>query len=110
MAGDGWTYAIDDAALADGTAKGVRPDGVAVLLARVSGAVHAMSDRCVHLGCLLSKGKLDGYIVMCPCHDWRFDVRTGRFLDAPELGQASYPVKSDGGKLFVSLPQKGETP
>jgi 3-phenylpropionate/trans-cinnamate dioxygenase ferredoxin subunit len=110
MAGDGWTYAIDDAALADGAIQGVRPDGVAVLLARVDGAVYAISDRCVHLGCLLSKGKLDGYTVTCPCHDWRFDVRTGRFLDAPELGQAVYPVKSDGGKLFVSLPQKGETP
>ena len=46
---------------------------------------------------------LAGYTLTCPCHDWRFDVRTGRFLDAPELAIAVYPTKSEAGKLFVNL-------
>ena len=103
MAGTEWSYVMDEAALAEGAMAGARPQGVDVLLARVGGAVYSVSGRCVHMACLLSKGKLDGFTVTCPCHDWRFDVRTGRFLDAPELGLAVYPVKSESSRLFVML-------
>jgi phenylpropionate dioxygenase-like ring-hydroxylating dioxygenase large terminal subunit len=43
----------------------------------------------------LFTGTLEGHTLTCPCHDWRFDVRTGRFLEAPELGLAVYPTKSE---------------
>ena len=33
------------------------------------------------------------------CHDWRFDVRSGTFADAPELGIQVYAAKSEAGKL-----------
>ena len=42
-------------------------------------------------------------VITCPCHDWRFDVRTGEFLDAPEVRLAVYPVRSENGKLFINL-------
>lgn len=58
------------------------------------------------MACPLSAGRLDGFTIACSCHDWRFDVRTGRFLDAPELGLAVYPTKLDAGKVFVSLDGK----
>ena len=79
------------------------PLGVNVLLARVGGVVYAVSGKCAHMACPLFTGKLDGYTITCPCHDWRFDVRSGRFLDAPELGLTVYPTKTDTGKVFVSL-------
>ena len=50
-----------------------------------------------------SAALLSGHTLSCSCHDWRFDIRTGRFLDAAELGLAVYPTKSEEGKLFVSL-------
>ena len=65
--------------------------------------MYAVSGSCAHMACPLALGVLDGHTLTCACHDWRFDIRTGRFLDAPELGLATYEVKSDGGKLFVSL-------
>jgi len=98
-----WTYVLDDALLLEGRMAPVYPLGVNVLLARVGGAVFAVSGKCAHMACPLSMGKLEGYTVVCPCHDWRFDVRTGRFLDAPELGLTVYPTKLEAGKLFVSL-------
>ena len=73
------------------------------LLARVGGTVYAMSGRCAHMACPLSAGKLDGYTITCPCHDWRFDVRSGAFLDAPELGLPVYPTRTEAGRLFVNL-------
>ncbi len=98
-----WTYALDDSALLDGHMAPAYPLGVNVVLARVGGAVYAMSGKCAHMACPLFTGSLEGYTVTCPCHDWRFDIRTGKFLDAPELGVAAYPTKSEAGKLFVKL-------
>jgi len=98
-----WTRVLDDRALSDGAMAPVRLSGERIVLSRVAGALYAVADTCVHMGCALSRGTLDGYILMCPCHDWRFDIRTGRFLDAPELGLKVYPVKSEAGGIFVRL-------
>jgi len=99
----GWTSVLDDSALPEGQMTPVYPRGVNVLLARVGGAVYAVSGKCAHMACPLFMGRLEGYTIVCPCHDWRFDVRTGTFLDAPELGLTVYPTKLAGGKLFVNL-------
>jgi 3-phenylpropionate/trans-cinnamate dioxygenase ferredoxin subunit len=55
------------------------------------------------MACPLFTGKLEGYVITCPCHDWRFDIRTGQFLDAPKLALAIYSTKSEDGKLFINL-------
>ncbi len=44
-------------------------------------------------------------MITCPCHDWRFDIRSGVFLDAEELSIATYRVKSEEGKVLVELPE-----
>jgi 3-phenylpropionate/trans-cinnamate dioxygenase ferredoxin subunit len=89
-----WIYAIDDTALLEGHMAAAYPKGV---------NVYAVSGKCAHMECPLFMGKLEGYTITCPCHDWRFDVRTGKFLDAAELGLAVYSAKSDAGKVFVNL-------
>ena len=98
-----WIYAIDDTALPEGHMAATYPKGVNVLLARVDGEIYAVSGKCAYLGCPLFTGKLEGYTITCPFHDWRFDVRTGKFLDAAELGLAVFSAKSEAGKVFVNL-------
>ncbi|HKM82792.1 MAG TPA: Rieske (2Fe-2S) protein [Candidatus Acidoferrum sp.] len=98
-----WTYVLDDTALLEGRMLPVYPLGVNVLLARVGGAVYAVSGKCVHMACPLFSGKLEDHTITCGCHDWRFDVRSGKFLDAPELGLTVYRTKLEAGKLFVNL-------
>jgi len=98
-----WTYVAEDTALPEGGMAPVYPLGLNVVIARVGGAVYAVAGKCAHMACPLFSGSLDGFTIICPCHDWRFDIRTGRFLDAPELGLAVYRAKSEVGKLFVSL-------
>jgi 3-phenylpropionate/trans-cinnamate dioxygenase ferredoxin subunit len=98
-----WTDVMEETRLPEGGMAPVYPLGVNVVIARVAGTVYAVSGKCAHMACPLASGRLDGYTLTCPCHDWRFDIRTGRFLDAPELGIAVYPVKSEAGRLFVSL-------
>ena len=103
MSAMNWIYVLDDAALLEGHMTPTYPLGVNVVLARVGGVVYAVSGKCVHMACPLFTGKLNGYTITCPCHDWRFDIRTGKFLDAPELSLAVYPTKSEAGKVFVNL-------
>ena len=48
-----------------------------VALFNVSGKFHAIVNTCPHRGGPLGEGSLDGAIVTCPWHGWRFDVTTG---------------------------------
>jgi nitrite reductase/ring-hydroxylating ferredoxin subunit len=98
-----WTYVMDEAGLPEGVMTPVYPMGINVVIAWVGGALYAVSGTCAHMGCPLFTGTLEGHTLTCPCHDWRFDVRTGRFLEAPELGLTVYPTKAESGKLFVSV-------
>lgn len=98
-----WTYVMDETALPEGAMAPAYPSGVNLVIARVGGLVYAVSGRCAHMGCPLFTGFLDGHTLTCPCHDWSFDIRTGCFLAAPELGLAVYPTKSESGKVYVNL-------
>ena len=98
-----WVYVMDETALPEGGKAAAYPLGVNVVVARVGGVVYAVSGKRAHMGCPLIAGTLDGHTLICPCHDWSFDVRTGRFLAAAELGLTLYPTRSDGGKLYVNL-------
>ena len=98
-----WTYVLEDSSLPEGQMTAAYPLGVNVVLARVSGKIYAISGKCAHMACPLFTGKLEGYNVTCPCHDWRFDVRTGAFLDAPELRLPVYPTRSEAGRLSIQL-------
>jgi 3-phenylpropionate/trans-cinnamate dioxygenase ferredoxin subunit len=55
------------------------------------------------MACPLEAGACDGFVITCPCHDWRFDVRTGAFVEAPEISIPTYPVRVAGGEVFVEL-------
>lgn len=103
MSGPQWVSTIDDSKVLDGRYVAVYPKGLGVLLVRIGGELHAISNKCAHMACPLEGGKLEDGVITCPCHDWRFDVRSGEFLDAPELKLATYPTKVEGGKVLVGL-------
>jgi nitrite reductase/ring-hydroxylating ferredoxin subunit/uncharacterized membrane protein len=57
--------------------------GVAVLLLRRQGVIHAIVNTCAHLGGPLCEGTLEDDIVQCPWHGSRFSVRDGHVVDGP---------------------------
>lgn len=61
----------------DGRGLCVQIDGIDVGLFRVEGEIHAMENRCPHADDPLSEGTLEGAIITCRAHGWKFDVRTG---------------------------------
>lgn len=76
-----------------------------VALFNVAGTVYAMDDSCLHHGVSLGNSNLEGKIVTCRGHGWRYDVTTGRTLNVPGCGVASYPVKIVNGKIMVAVEQ-----
>ncbi|MCL6692342.1 non-heme iron oxygenase ferredoxin subunit [Pseudomonas sp. R3.Fl] len=79
------------------------PSGHAVAIYCVNGEFFATDDICSHGEASLSEdGSLDGYEVECSWHFGRFDIRTGNACAMPcEHPLRSWPVKVDGGRIFV---------
>ena len=88
-----WTQALADAALGEGEMRAVDVDGVAIVIARSGGEVHALSDTCVHRGGSLADGELVGECVRCPLHASRVPAR-GRLGRA---GPGRLPAAGAGG-------------
>ena len=106
MSEGNWVYVLETAELADGEKKALVVDGQRIALIKKGNELFAISNKCVHMECPLSKGELEGYIIKCPCHDWRFDIRSGEFLDARELKVDVYELQVSDGKIYLKI--KGE--
>ena len=77
--------------------------GRKVLLVRLDGDVRAYEDRCAHLGLPLSGGRMDGTTLICPAHEWEYDMTTGRGVNPATVCLKSYPVKIEGDQILVDV-------
>jgi 3-phenylpropionate/trans-cinnamate dioxygenase ferredoxin subunit len=77
--------------------------GKDVAIFNVDGTIYAMDDSCLHQGLSLGTSKLEGKIVTCRGHRWKYDVTTGSTLASPGYGVAAYPVKVVDGKILVAV-------
>jgi nitrite reductase (NADH) small subunit len=87
-----------------GAAVAVSAGGRRVAVFRVDGEAFAVDDACLHKGGSLSCGLVRGYVVTCPLHWWRYDVRTGERLGPPQLRLRRYQVVVRDGVTCVEIP------
>lgn len=66
------------------------------------GDVHVVDNRCPHEGYPLAQGKLDGCVLTCAWHNWKFDVRDGLAVLGGE-GVRVFPCRVREGVLEVDL-------
>ncbi len=93
--------AVDE--LAPGQRKLAFVDGRSIVLFNIDGTIHAIDNACPHNGAALASGQLEGYVLRCPAHGLRFDLRTGCMPGAGGLSLTTFPVRTIDGKLVVSL-------
>ncbi len=86
--GQGYSYEVQDQIVA---------------VFHVAGQFYAINDACPHMGASLSAGHLEGCVVACPLHAWRFDVRDGTWCDNPRVATDAYRVVVQGDEVFVCL-------
>jgi 3-phenylpropionate/trans-cinnamate dioxygenase ferredoxin component len=87
-----------------GEGRVVEAGGQALALFNVEGRFYAIANTCPHRGGPLGEGDLEGCVVMCPWHAWRWDVTSGANVNNPAVKVASFPVSIDSGQVFVDLP------
>ncbi|BBY17520.1 Rieske (2Fe-2S) protein [Mycolicibacterium litorale] len=78
----------------------VEVGGVAIALFSAGERVYAMADECVHQQRSLAKGVLLHGKVICPGHQWQFDLDTG-YEESQDMCQPTYPVRVEGDTVYV---------
>jgi len=101
MPGD-WIKVAVLADLRKGRTRLCRVDGHAVCLYNVDGTIHATDDLCTHGLASLADGFLEGNEIVCPLHDGRFCVETGKAVGAPcTIDLKRYSVAVEGDAILL---------
>jgi nitrite reductase/ring-hydroxylating ferredoxin subunit len=59
----------------------VKTKDVNLVLVKLGGMVHALENRCPHLGLPIGRGKIEHGEIVCPFHGSRFSLVTGQNTD-----------------------------
>ena len=89
----------------DGEAQTFVVDDTTIGILHIDGEFYAVNDRCPHAGASLARGDIEGDVVCCRIHHWRFSIRDGAYLDEakPDLNARSYSVRVVGNQVQVEL-------
>jgi len=95
--------ALEEKELKDGAMKLVSVEGTPVLFIKQDDQIFAIDNRCPHQGCGFSGGTLEGFVIVCPCHEWRFNLKSGEYEGEPTIKLTKYEWISKDGKIWVRL-------
>ena len=80
---------------------------VPIGVANVGGEFYAFGDVCTHDDGPVAEGELDDYLIECPRHGARFDIRTGVVRLLPAVTPIPvYPLRIEGDRILVSSTPK----
>ena len=94
-----WVSVAKADEVAEGDMIQVDLDGKAIAIAHVGSSFYAIAGECPHQGGPIAEGELEGDVVTCPWHNFRFDFKSGRTLDPPIGDCAKYQVRLEGADL-----------
>jgi len=94
---------LNESEIKEGQMKSVRVKGRAILIVRQTGQIFAIENRCPHMGCSFEKGILREYMIMCPCHGWKFDIRNGQYELIKEIALETYVCKIQNGRVYIEI-------
>lgn len=78
--------------------------GQRICLALHDGEFFAVQDACTHNGESLSKGQVN-YLgeIICPLHNYRFQLNTGRACDSSSNDLRTFGLKRDNFGFFIGI-------
>jgi nitrite reductase (NADH) small subunit len=92
---------------APGEMRSFRGRDLELCLARTQsdpGRLFVFDNRCPHQHAPLSAGCLDGDMVVCPYHSWKFNVTTGAPDHEGDPPLATYEARQYDDEIFVRIP------
>ncbi len=78
-------------------------NGTAVLFCTAFGKIYAVRDRCPRGGTSLQDARLEAFMLVCPCHADRYDLRSGRNMHDPSLCLDPLPIVVEQGQVRVAV-------
>jgi nitrite reductase/ring-hydroxylating ferredoxin subunit len=73
-----------------------------IVVIRTASGLHALDNACPHQGYGMATGALDGELITCQWHNWKFDVRDGSCVRGEEAIPC-HAVTIDGDDVLVSV-------
>ena len=64
-------------------------------------AYYALENRCPHAGAYLHEGMVEGGILTCIWHGWKFDLQTGQCINEYWARVKTYPLEIENKVLFL---------
>jgi nitrite reductase/ring-hydroxylating ferredoxin subunit/uncharacterized membrane protein len=100
---DEFVPVLDESELAQNDLRRVEVEEVGVLLSRSStGEVCAIAATCNHFSGPLEAGDRQGDTVVCPLHNSRFDLCSGKVIDGPAVfPQSRYDTRVRNGRIEI---------
>jgi Fe-S cluster biogenesis protein NfuA/nitrite reductase/ring-hydroxylating ferredoxin subunit len=86
-----------------GSLRAVELEEVRILLCHLEGEVYAYRNGCPGSILPLENGKLENFVLHCPWHGCRYDLRNGRGLDKQSGNLEVVPVAVQGGVIQVAV-------
>ena len=86
-----------------GTKLGRTVAGVRVLLVNAGNGIQAYEDRCSHRDVRLCEGNLEGRVLTCRAHEWRYDADTGCAIAHPGVRLRRYGVRIEAARILVDI-------
>jgi NAD(P)H-dependent nitrite reductase small subunit len=86
-----------------GSGKLIEIGNLEIALFRLGETIYATSNVCPHQGGPLAEGVVRGEQIVCPWHQWQFNIKDGTSPLNPKLKIKTYPVKQEGDQILISL-------
>jgi nitrite reductase (NADH) small subunit/3-phenylpropionate/trans-cinnamate dioxygenase ferredoxin subunit len=87
----------------EGEGKTIAAGEKLIAVFRQGDQVFAIDDVCPHMGASLSGGYIEGGIVTCPWHGWRFRLADGVWADNPRIKIGCFPIRVVGDEVQIEL-------
>lgn len=98
-----WRLVTSFAEIPEGGILDIKIEGRSLILSRFETSVSCFHNACSHLGVPLDSGEIHSGVLTCPYHGFRYLLLTGDCLSAPDVPLQPYPVRVEGGSVFVQL-------
>ncbi len=98
-----WFSVAKDADLAEATLLARDVEGERLLIIRHQGDLHAYVDQCPGSPLTLNAGLIHDGVLLCPWHDCRYDLGTGKRLDRAAPGLSVVQCAVTDGEIRVGL-------
>ena len=105
----GFVKVAETSEIPPGQMKAVKLAEKEILIANLNGSYYTIGNICTHEKGYLSKGTLEGNIVICPKHKSKFDVTTGKVISGPKMlfmhpkikDEPTYAVRVEGKDILL---------